>query len=349
MIGGAARVSRGARISVPTGGSAPRANGYGGAMLRCAAVRMLLASAGLPLAAVVLVCTFAVACASHRAPATARGTARRAGATAAWLAPFADALRFVPPGMQSHWLCDHRALRAADGARGRPGPLLVHAGRGFTAPARVGIGAFAGVSVEDHGEGGMPGATRNGHGERRPPIGGAEVWHRPDAAADPFAGPWTARVGDRFVVRASSEELLRAALARSGTGRFGALEPLPAIDPSTTDLVLRDLAGEPPPANAFPCTGVPGVAAVAAVRLTPPVRIRAWGATPDVRGLVAFCWPAHQGWIAAEVVDAAMVDTDRGALRHTLDVQPPPGAEHEAAAQHTGLMLACFFGAWLVA
>jgi hypothetical protein len=166
--------------------------------------------------------------------------------TAAWLERFADASRFLPAGMQSHWFCDYRGLPSGDGSTIEH--LEVRCGRAFQSPTLVGVGPYEGVAVEDHGNRGVPAGRRADLGQARPEIAGALVWERPRNTRGMVpADAWTAIVAERFVVSASSEALLREALAQRGTLRFGSLKPLPEVAPTTISLVMRDLEGAPCP------------------------------------------------------------------------------------------------------
>ncbi len=164
--------------------------------------------------------------------------------TQAWLAPFAEALQFVPPGMQSHWLRVGEAEAAGDEPARRW--LEVRAGRDFD-PNPTERGPYVGVHVLDAGPGGITLAELQvAAGERRAPFGATPVWctsetrHGRDGVA--VACPtWSALVDERFLVNASSEALLHTALARSHAPQFASLEPLPSVPPDTVALVLRSV------------------------------------------------------------------------------------------------------------
>lgn len=164
--------------------------------------------------------------------------------TQAWLAPFAEALQFVPPGMQSHWL--RIGSTPAEGGEPARRWLEVRAGRDFE-PSRTPIGRYVGVHVIDAGPGGTTLAEMQiAEAEKRAPFGATPVWctretqHGRDGVAVEVE-TWGALVDERFLVDASSEALLHAALARNHVVRFGSLEPLPALPPDTVALVLRSV------------------------------------------------------------------------------------------------------------
>lgn len=212
-------------------------------------------------------------------------------ATQQWLQPFADALQFVPPGMQSHWFA--RRVLEADGNEGEHRWLEVHAGRDFQPTWDVGIGAHVRVTVRDYGTGGVDWDLAISPAQMRPPIGGYTVWctvvqkGEKDGILRPRES-WSARVDDRFVVEATSAELLQTALHRNHSPRFGSLEPLPEIPSDTTDLVLRDLAAAPPPTDTPLGTNPGGVSAVFAFA-PQPNRILVWGNEgEDLRTLLRF-------------------------------------------------------------
>ncbi|HEU4419248.1 MAG TPA: hypothetical protein VFT55_09935 [Planctomycetota bacterium] len=201
-------------------------------------------------------------------------------ATRDWLQPFAAALQFVPPGMQSHWLA--RRFVEAEGAEPAHHWLEVHAGRDFQPTWDVGVGSHVGVTVFDYGAGGI---TRKDFtistAEERPPIGGCPVWCEVELKLGKDGKPapresWGALVDDRFQVTTTSEALLHSALRRDHSPRFGSLEPLPELPSDTTDLVLRDLAGVPPPTETPLGTNPGGVSAVFAFA-DQPSRLLVWG------------------------------------------------------------------------
>lgn len=164
--------------------------------------------------------------------------------TQAWLAPFAAALQFVPPGMQSHWL--RIGSNPAEGDQPARRWLEVRAGRDFE-PSPTQVGPYVGVHVIDAGPGGITLAEMQiSDAETRAPFGATPVWctretqHGRDGVAVEVE-TWGALVDERFLLDASSEALLHAALARNHVVRFGSLEPLPALPPDTVALVLRSL------------------------------------------------------------------------------------------------------------
>jgi len=266
----------------------------------------MTASAGLPLARRasrtrrIARCALAVALAtaSCATPATQPST------TTAWLERFADAIKFLPAGMRSHWFSDGRGW-PRDTAEPRFQCLAVHCGRDFQPPADLGAGPWEGVAVEDYGNRGVPAERLADLGEARPGIAGASVWERPRSAKDLPCDAWIAIVAERFVVSASSEALLREALAQRGALRFGSLEPLPEIAPTTISLVVRDLEGTPWPAKASLSMNVPGVSAIAAFDSN-PFHARTWGR--DAKGLIAltqYCFSDFHGFRASPSIDAA--------------------------------------------
>lgn len=160
----------------------------------------------------------------------------------AWLARFTAAARFQPAGSASYWFADRRATTNGNGA---PPPCLTVHGI-----ARESIDAT--VFVEDHGSYGAPRDRAVARGEATEPIAGAEVWR---LGADPEFGAmpaphWCAIVDDRFVVHATSIDLLREVLERRGDVRFDGFGPLPDLPPDTVDLVLHALGPERSPALA---------------------------------------------------------------------------------------------------
>lgn len=237
--------------------------------------------------------------------------------TRAWLARFADALEFVPAGMRSHWLSTCVVAAAADEPERRW--LEVHAGRDFEPTWDVGVGPYVGVSIQDYGRGTVTRADfGNGDDEVRPPIGASPVWRHveqkmgQDRALHPRE-TWSALVDDRFLVNASSEALLRQALTRDHSPRFGTLEPLPMVPPDTIDLVLRDLAGTPPPAQTPLGTNPPGTSAILVIAAEPP-RIWAWGRDERaLRALLRSCFGAD-----AESAPALLDELDRHAVEFRL-------------------------------
>lgn len=211
--------------------------------------------------------------------------------SASWLARFADAVRFVPPGMQSHWFSDHRNLGGDFAAL--PGPLRVQCARNFQAPRDVGIGAYEGVTIQDHGAGPIPADVRVELGEPRASIASTEVRWRSGLEAGTNRvlewETWSAIVDERFVVSATSEALLRQALARNGEPSFGTLEPLPDVDPATVELVLRDLSGTPA-VDARLQRNVPGGSAIAAPVAT-PLSVTLWARDPcQLHALREYCF-----------------------------------------------------------
>lgn len=225
-------------------------------------------------------------CASE--PTARNGAA--AASTQAWLAPFAEALQFVPPGMQSHWLRVGEAEAAGDDPARRW--LEVRAGRDFD-PNPTELGPYVGVHVLDAGPGGITlTELKVTDGERRAPFGATPVWctsetrHGRDGVA--VACPtWSALVDERFLVNASSEALLHTALARSHAPQFASLEPLPSVPPDTVALVLRS-----------------GPGAILACASSPP-RVLAWAQDErELRNLVpaerSTPLPGPQGFAAVQ-------------------------------------------------
>ncbi|HEX6811250.1 MAG TPA: hypothetical protein VF384_06485 [Planctomycetota bacterium] len=253
-----------------------------------------------------------------------------------YLTRFADAMRFMPAGMQSHWFSDHRKLVAPLAAAF----LRVQCARNFQAPRGNGVGAYEGVTIEDHVAAPIPAARRAELGELRPSIMGAETRWRSGTPGGGVNGweTWGAIVDERFVVTATSEALLRQALARNGRPGFGKLEPLPEVDPSTIDLVLRDLAGTKPVDAPVP-PNVQGVSAVAAL-LPRPVRVQIWAR--DARELEAI-----QGLfqpLPFQPLRDASEATRRAqpADLRFLELEPSPGVDQPLGQAE--FHLAMFFG-----
>jgi hypothetical protein len=244
-----------------------------------------------PAATATLLVLLATAC------ATPPASPRMAAATRAWLAQFEAAMRFVPPGMHSHWF----GIKDWPAMDTEPAQcwLEVYAGRDFEpAWSADGVGDYVGVSVSDYGVGGIrPNDFEREAEAVRTPIGGIPVWCSVRERAGKngerrLKERWTAFVDDRFEVWATSEALLRAALARDNVPRFGSLEPIPAIPADTRELVLRDLAGTP--ALAEPAlTYLPGVSAILVYAATPP-RFQVWGRDEaDLRPLLNLLFRAE--------------------------------------------------------
>ncbi|MBL8751559.1 MAG: hypothetical protein JNK78_20570 [Planctomycetes bacterium] len=187
-------------------------------------------------------------------------------ATREWLSPYAEALKFVPPGMQSHWFAS-RSYEAIDGEPARSW-REVYAGRDFEPTWDIGVGPYVGVSVFDYGVGGaLLEEFRGSATEKRAAVGGCPVWCSVEQKLDKSGArspreSWSALVDDRFLVTATSEALLHDALRRDHSPRFGSLEPLPVVPSEATDLVLRELACVPPPMDKPPGTNPGGVSGV---------------------------------------------------------------------------------------
>jgi hypothetical protein len=259
--------------------------------------------------------------------------------TAAWLERFADASRFLPAGMQSHWFCDYRGLPSGDGSTIEH--LEVRCGRAFQSPTDVGVGPYEGVAVEDHGNRGVPARRRADLGPARPEIAGAPVWERARNTRGMVpADAWTAIVAERFVVSASSEALLREALAQRGTPRFGSLKPLPEIAPTTISLVMRDLEGAPCPTNVLLPLNLPGVSAIVAVDSS-PFHARAWGRDPKgLSALTDYCFPEFEGFRTSPSIDAAGW--------HSLQItKEGEDATREDWFWGSNLRSLVWFGAWI--
>ena len=164
--------------------------------------------------------------------------------TQAWLAPFAEALQFVPPGMQSHWL--RICSNPAEGDQPARRWLEVRAGRDFE-PSPTQLGRYVGVHVIDAGPGGITLAELQiVEAEKRAPFGATPVWctRETQDGRDGVAvevETWGALVDERFLVDASSEALLHTALTRSHAPQFASLEPLPSVPSDTVALVLRSV------------------------------------------------------------------------------------------------------------
>lgn len=228
--------------------------------------------------------------------------------TQAWLAPFAEALQFVPPGMQSHWL--RIGSNPAEGGEPARHWLEVRAGRDF-APIPAQLAPYVGVHVIDAGPGGITLAEMQiAEAEKRAPFGATPVWctretqHGRDGVAVEVE-TWGALVDERFLVDASSEALLHAALARNHVVRFGSLEPLPALPPDTVALVLRDLPAATS-ATANPTAVEPSASSTSSLRdsrsailacASAPARLMAWaGNERDLRALLpTYCATAVSG------------------------------------------------------
>ena len=264
-----------------------------------------------------------------------RATASRPPATAAWLARFADAMQFVPDGMSSHWFSDHRDV-PLPGGLDVPRIRQVVCGRNFEPPRNVGAGHYEGVTIEDWGDLRVPAERGPEFLEPQPAIDGVDVWAYRLISPSLEDVPARAAIVDaRFVVIATSEALLREALRRTGAPRFGSLEPLPAIDDATIDLVVRDLAAVPPrvePAmGVFAMTNVPGVSAIAAVTSS-PLRVRIWGRDDrELAALTRFCF---QVAFTLEPAVRAGEYWSTSAIAATDDA-------------HLDLRLALFFGLWI--
>lgn len=278
--------------------------------------------------------TVALATASCATPPTQLST------TNAWLERFADAIKFLPAGMQSHWFSDYRGWPSGDG-KSTIQHLALSCGRDFQPPTLLGAGPYEGVDVEDYGSRGVPAERLANLGEPRPSIAGASVWVQlPKARQAGYAHAWIAIVAERFVVSASSETLLREALAQGGTLRFGSLEPLPEIAPTTVNLVVRDLEGTPYPQNLPLQLNVTGVSAIAAFDSS-LFHARVWGRdAKQLAALTQFCFSEFHGFRASPSVD--------GAGWHTLAITREP-ADVTLEERHLDDWLRSFmwFGAWI--
>jgi hypothetical protein len=253
-----------------------------------------------------------------------------ASSTDAWLARFRDAMTFLPAGMASHWFHDHAALPATEGIE--PGSYrMVRCGRRFQAPRDIGVGAYDGVEITDYGTAGIPVAARAD-------LGVAGLQER-----------WTAFVGERFVVAASSEELLREALQRRGPPRIELLERVTTIEPAACDVVVRNLspADIPGAVGGLLMLNVPGVRAV--VEIVPsPYRVRLFGVDEtELRALARCAFPFDWTWRATAGVPgmcaielAATSDAESGA-------PPAPAPAPIELLQHAGLSQSICFGLWI--
>lgn len=213
--------------------------------------------------------------------------------TEVWLARFHDAMQFVPGGMSSWWFSDLRGVLPMEGLEAQLF-VEVRCGRNFESPLDFGVGHYEGVTIEDWGTHAIPAERRANFLEPQPAIDGIEVWAYREVGPSLRDVPFRVAVVDqRFVVVATSEPLLREALQRTGAPRFGSLEPLPAIDPATVALVVRDLVGKAAPADKPLLFNVPGVSAVATL-LPSPWRVRTWGRQEaELVALTRRCFEHH--------------------------------------------------------
>lgn len=165
-------------------------------------------------------------------------------ATGPWLQRFAESARFVPAGMTSLWFSEPYVANPDDPAFWLDGACrVVRCASSFRWPRAFGMGAIRGVTIEDH-EAGVPAARLADLGERGEAEGGIAIWHRPQLPgpseeAEPTPEQWAAVVDDRFVVTASDEPLLRAALAKPGGAALAAFDDLPPLPADTVAVVFR--------------------------------------------------------------------------------------------------------------
>jgi hypothetical protein len=148
--------------------------------------------------------------------------------TTAWLERFADAIKFLPAGMRSHWFSDGRAGRATQLNRGFNASQYTVAAT-FQPPADLGAGPWEEsrsrtTATAACRPSASPISAKPGLASLVLPCGSGRA-----AAKDLPCDAWIAIVAERFVVSASSEALLREALAQRGALRFGSLEPLARV------------------------------------------------------------------------------------------------------------------------
>lgn len=159
-----------------------------------------------------------------------------------FVACFAEALAFVPPGMDRICLSDFLAMERVDH---RPQGKLreVQCGRELrsTEPAAADLPAamgnlwarrqwFEGVTITDYGGTGVPSRARDALGEPSGEVAGHAVCflsERDVGFGQRAPATWSTIVEDRFVIAANSEELLQSALRRT--------------PPDITTTLLRDV------------------------------------------------------------------------------------------------------------
>jgi hypothetical protein len=151
------------------------------------------------------------------------------------LARFDAACRFLPEGMLSYSFWDSRLLRSGSANQ----PLVwVCGGADFREDAEDGVGVL--VSVADYGTRHVGKDLLDENWEAVEPISGCPVWSRSVRYQSDIAlGRWVAIVANRFVVGATSCELLARSLTLPGErGRLLAFLPDLKVDNDAANLVF---------------------------------------------------------------------------------------------------------------
>ena len=177
-----------------------------------------------------------------------------------WLASVADVGQFLPDTMPC------RSFGRGPAVFGFPDEtvrMTAQCARDFVSHPGSGRFPKESVSVVDHGRGGIPPELLHRSGEM-PAIQGAKVWMREAQPPYTFSEEWTAVVDERFVVKASTEALLRTALERRGSSVRHVAADLPAIPATATLLMLLDGSEQ-----VFPCP-------IVAVTVGEPFRVMVW-------------------------------------------------------------------------
>jgi hypothetical protein len=156
------------------------------------------------------------------------------------LLEFGEAIAFIPDGMTGWWLRDHRSAHVP-GNDQMCNWIEVRAGRGFLPPTGFGVGLYEGVTVEDYGISGIPSRRMSGWRQAEHiGISGGFFAQNPSLDDWPTQEMWCALVEGRFVVSATSHDLLREALARPRIAQTRWLQAVRGYsDRETLDVVFQ--------------------------------------------------------------------------------------------------------------